>query len=248
MSDTVDGRQPSSRWHAFRQTDARSWSFVKRLIDIAIAAAGLLVAAPLIVVLAIAIKLDTRGPILFWQTRVGRGGKAIWVVKLRSMTVDAESKGPGVTAAGDPRVTRVGAVLRRSKLDELPQLWNVLVGDMSIVGPRPELPRYVGLYRQEWRRILDVRPGITDTASLTFRDEEGLLAQARDRERAYREVLLPLKVRLALEDVERTSLRHDLSVVIKTVQAVLRPFDPGSDPILREAEEGIARLNEAPPS
>jgi lipopolysaccharide/colanic/teichoic acid biosynthesis glycosyltransferase len=216
---------------------------LKRLIDVAVASAGLVLTAPMMLALAAMIKLETNGPALFVQTRIGRGRRPIRVVKLRTMVVDAEQTGPTVTASNDRRVTRVGALLRRTKLDELPQLWNVLRGDMSLVGPRPEVPRYVERYRPEWEKLLDVRPGLTDLASLTFRDEERLLALASDRERAYSDVVMPMKLQLALETVERQSLAHDLGVIVKTVLAVLRPVDQERDPILREVRRRIELLN-----
>ena len=159
------------------------------------------------------------------------------------MVVDAARLGPSITAAKDPRVTRVGAFLRKTKLDELPQLWNILRGDMSFVGPRPEVPRYVERYRPEWERVFDVPPGLTDLASLTFRNEEQLLALANDRERAYEEVLMPMKLDLALQTVERRSLAHDLAVMVSTVRAIVHPRDPDDDPILREARRRIEDLN-----
>lgn len=244
MSYATGERHDPDRWADSTRVRSAGWSAGKRVIDLALAGVGLGMTAPLIGALAIAIKLDTRGPMLFVQTRVGRGGRPIRVLKLRSMVHGAESLGPGVTAARDPRITRIGLLLRRSKLDELPQLWNVLSGDMSIVGPRPELPRYVELYRPEWRAILDVRPGITDTASLTFRDEETLLSRAIDRERAYREVLLPLKARLALADVRRSSMRHDLSILIRTIRAIVGGAEPDSEELVLEAMHHIDQLNE----
>jgi lipopolysaccharide/colanic/teichoic acid biosynthesis glycosyltransferase len=213
---------------------------VRRLLDIALASAGLAVGGPLLAALAAAVKLDTPGPALFKQTRVGRDFRPITIFKLRTMTVDAS--GAQITAAGDRRVTRVGALLRRTKLDELPQLWNVLRGDMSIVGPRPEVPRYVSQYRDEWRALLSVRPGLTDIASLTFRDEERLLALAHDRERAYTEIVMPLKLGLALSDLPAQSVAHDLAVIARTALAVVRPR-PDVDPIIREAERRIAAQN-----
>lgn len=225
---------------------------MKRLLDIAVAAAGLVVTAPLLAVLAAAIKLDSPGPALFVQTRVGRNRRPIRVAKLRTMVSDPESgdgaardrrDGLEVAAAGDPRITRVGAVLRRTKLDELPQLWNVLVGDMSLVGPRPEVPHYVAGYRPEWQRLLTVRPGLTDAASLAFRDEERLLALARDRRRAYTDVVMPMKLALAVDGLARSSVLHDLGVIARTALAVVRPRDPADDPVIREVIRRIEELN-----
>ena len=215
----------------------------KRMVDIALAGAGLLVSAPALLLLAVAVKLDTPGPAFFVQTRVGRGRRPIRVPKLRTMVAAADRRGPEVTTAQDPRITRVGALLRRTKLDELPQLWSVLRGDMSLVGPRPEVERYVAMYRPEWLPLLDVRPGLTDPASLTFRREEELLARANDRERAYVEVIMPLKLDLAVRGVSRQSVAHDLGVIARTALAVVRLAREEDDPVLGEAERRIAEQN-----
>lgn len=214
----------------------------KRLLDIGLAGGAFVATAPVMFALAVAVKLDSRGPALFVQTRVGRGGRPIRIPKLRTMVADGKP-GPAVTAARDPRITRVGAVLRRMKLDELPQLWSVVRGDMSIVGPRPEVDRYVSQYRPEWQRLLEVRPGLTDLASLTFRDEEGLLAASNDRERAYVEVIMPMKLALALQGVERQSLLHDFAVMARTALALVRSHGASEHPVLREAHRRIAALN-----
>jgi lipopolysaccharide/colanic/teichoic acid biosynthesis glycosyltransferase len=219
------------------------WKSSKRVFDVAVAGLGLLASAPVLALASIAIKLDSPGPVLFDQIRTGREQLPIRTLKLRTMISDADSKGPQITAGGDPRVTRVGRWLRRTKLDELPQLWNVLRGDMSLVGPRPEVPKYTNAYRAEWRRLFTVRPGITDLASLTFRDEEALLAAAHDRERAYREVIMPMKLELALRGVERNSLRDDLAILAKTFLAVVRPGVARDNAILNEAQRRIADLN-----
>lgn len=216
---------------------------LRRLIEGTLAGATLLATSPVLLLLAATIKLESRGPAFFVQTRVGKRRQPIRVAKLRTMVVDAARLGPSITAANDPRVTRVGAFLRKTKLDELPQLWNVLRGEMSFVGPRPEVPHYVERYRPEWERVFDVPPGLTDLASLTFRDEERLLALADDRERAYEEVLMPMKLDLALQTVERRSFAHDLAVMASTVRAILRPRNPDDDPILREARRRIEALN-----
>jgi lipopolysaccharide/colanic/teichoic acid biosynthesis glycosyltransferase len=216
---------------------------LRRLMDATLAGAALLATSPLLAVLAAAIKLESRGPAIFIQIRVGRRREPIRVMKLRTMVVDAERSGLSITVAHDPRVTRVGRFLRKTKLDELPQLWNVLRGDMAFVGPRPEVPRYVAQYRPEWEGVFDVRPGLTDLASLTFRDEERLLALAEDRDRAYREVVLPMKLELALETVRRRSVVHDLVILARTASSIIRPPDPTNDPILREASRRIERLN-----
>jgi lipopolysaccharide/colanic/teichoic acid biosynthesis glycosyltransferase len=214
----------------------------KRIIDVALAGAALVASSPLLLAVAAAIKLDSPGPALFVQTRVGRGGRPILIPKFRTMVTGADRSGPSVTAARDPRITRVGGFLRRTKLDELPQLWSVLRGDMSIVGPRPEVEHYVARYRPEWRRLLDVRPGLTDLASLTFRDEENVLAAANDRERAYVEVIMPLKLELALRGVSNRSVFQDLRVIARTAAAIVRRMP--DDPVVQEAHRRIAELNQ----
>jgi len=170
----------------------------KRLFDLLCAGLGLLILLPMLVLLALWIKLDSRGPIFFRQERVGRHGRPFLIHKFRSMQVDAPARGLQITVGADPRITRAGRFLRASKLDELPQLWDVLRGAMSLVGPRPEVPKYVALYPEELRRVvLSVRPGITDLASLEYRDESALLAAAADPEREYVEVVLPAKLALS---------------------------------------------------
>jgi lipopolysaccharide/colanic/teichoic acid biosynthesis glycosyltransferase len=196
----------------------------KRLFDVVVAAFGLLLVSPLLLLAAIAIKLDSPGPVFFRQERVGRHGVPFRIFKLRTMTVQQAPGLPQVTAAGDARVTRIGAWLRRWKLDELPQLIDVLRGTMSLVGPRPEVPRYVEHYPPEWRaRLLAVRPGITDFASVRYRDEGEMLAQAQDPEREYIDVVLPTKLRYALRYVDNPSLARDLHVLGLTLRTVFAP-------------------------
>ncbi len=191
----------------------------KRIFDIAVSLAGLLLLAPLLLALAVAVRLDSAGPALFRQERVGRHGRPFRIAKFRTMRPGA---GPLVTAGGDPRVTRLGAWLRHWKLDELPQLWNVLRGDMSLVGPRPEVPRYVAHYPDDLRRcVLSVRPGITDPAAVRFRHEEALLAAATDPERCYVEEILPAKLALYADYVARRSFATDLGVLGATVRVIL---------------------------
>ena len=217
----------------------------KRVFDVAVAGTALVASAPLLALASAAIKLESAGPVLFRQLRVGRGKVPIETLKLRTMVADADRRGPQITAGGDPRITRVGRMLRKSKLDELPQLWNVLRGEMSLVGPRPEVPRYVEGYRAEWQKLFTVRPGITDLASLVFRDEEALLAGARDRERAYREVIMPMKLALAIQGVEQSSLAHDLGVLARTALSIAQYRAPAHDAILAEARRRIEALNRA---
>jgi lipopolysaccharide/colanic/teichoic acid biosynthesis glycosyltransferase len=201
----------------------RALSMAKRAFDLAVAALGLLLTAPLLALIAVAIKCDSAGPVLFRQDRVGRGGRIFRIHKFRTMVVDASTRGTSLTVGDDARITRVGRFLRRSKLDELPQLLDVLAGAMSLVGPRPELPQYVALYPAALRdKVLRVRPGITDPVSLTFVDESALLARAPDPEREYVEVILPRKLTAAAEYAEHATLVTDLKIITRTLQTVLR--------------------------
>lgn len=197
-----------------------SAGLVKRLFDIVAAGLGLLLLWPVLLAAAVWVKLDSPGPALFRQTRVGRLGVPFTIHKFRTMRV---APGAAITVGEDPRITRSGRVLRQTKLDELPQLWDVLRGAMSLVGPRPELPKYVELYPAELReRVLSVRPGITDPASLAFSHEAELLAAAADPEREYREFILPAKLRLSADYASRASLLTDLGLILATLRRVLR--------------------------
>ena len=190
------------------------------------AAAGLLLLMPVMAALAVAILCDDGPPVFFSQTRVGRRGKPFRIWKFRTMR--AGSQGSVITAAGDRRVTRAGAVLRRLKLDELPQLFNVLKGDMSLVGPRPEVPEYVQLEAPIWQAVLQVRPGVTDLATLLYRDEEKLLGASGDPNALYRETVLPAKLALNLGYLRSRSFRRDLKLILLTIRYSLFPerFDP----------------------
>jgi lipopolysaccharide/colanic/teichoic acid biosynthesis glycosyltransferase len=193
----------------------------KRLFDIVCAGLGLLLLSPLLVAVAAWIKLDSRGPVMFRQERVGRHGKPFRIHKFRTMRVDAPKLGPQITIGEDARITRSGRWLRASKVDELPQLWDVLRGAMSLVGPRPEVPRYVALYPAALREVvLSVRPGITDPASLSFRNESDLLAKAADPEREYVEVVMPMKLGLAADYVRNASLMGDIRLILATLGAI----------------------------
>jgi lipopolysaccharide/colanic/teichoic acid biosynthesis glycosyltransferase len=197
---------------------------LKRLFDVVAAALGLLLLAPLLLLLAAAIKFDSPGPVFFRQERVGRYGRPFRIFKFRTMTVSRPTGGIDLTVAGDLRITRVGAVLRRTKVDELAQLIDVLRGTMSLVGPRPEVPRYVAHYPPAWReRLLSVRPGITDFASVHYQDENELLARASDPEREYIDVVLPAKLRYALHYVDNPTLASDLQVIGLTLRTVFVP-------------------------
>lgn len=192
----------------------------KRLFDLVGAAVALLLLSPLLLAAALAVKLDSPGPVFFRQQRVGRGGVPFRIHKFRTMREGAP--GLQITVGDDPRITRVGRWLRRTRIDELPQFIDVLQGTMSLVGPRPEVPRYVEFYPPELReRVLSVRPGITDPVSLAYADESELLARAADPEREYVEVLLPRKLQAAAAYAERATLWTDLGVLLRSVGVLL---------------------------
>lgn len=193
----------------------------KRMFDIAVSALALLLLAPLLLALALWIRLDSPGPVLYRQERVGRGGRPFRIRKFRSMRADAG--GLPLTVAGDARITRAGAFLRRTRLDELPQLLDVLAGHMSLVGPRPEVPRYVAHYPDGVReRVLALRPGMTSPAALDWIDEDRLLARAADPEQVYVREILPAKLQAALAYAERASLATDIGVLARTLGTLLR--------------------------
>lgn len=195
----------------------------KRLVDVGLSVAAIIVLAPLLAMIAVAVRTSSSGPIIFRQKRLGLHGSTFVMYKFRSMTAPrlGSPDVPQITAAGDRRVTRIGRVLRRSKLDELPQLVNVIRGQMSLVGPRPEVERYARAYPDEYRRILSVLPGITDFATLEFRHEEEILARSSDPEQMYVREVLPAKMRLYDRYLRERSLRTDLSLLARTLLHVL---------------------------
>lgn len=190
---------------------------IKRVLDIGGAVIGLLVVSPLLLVVAVLIKLDSPGPVLFCQERIGRGFVPFIIYKFRTMAVGRDGDGLSITSGNDSRITRIGRILRATKIDELPQLFNVLIGDMSVVGPRPEVRRYVDLFRRDYEELLTIRPGMTDLASLKYRDEGILLAHAADPEGEYISRILPDKIQLGKTYLRRSSLLLDLSIVLKTL-------------------------------
>ncbi|MFN4033336.1 MAG: sugar transferase [Fimbriimonadales bacterium] len=198
-----------------------AYEVIKRTVDSLVAAVGLLILAPLFVLIAALVRLDSPGSVFFAHERVGRGGRKFKVLKFRTMIADAPKRGASITAGHDPRITRVGRILRQTKLDELPQLWNVLKGEMSLVGPRPEVEKYVQLWEPALREIvLSVRPGITGLTQIRYRHEERLLAQHADPEQYYRETLLPLKLQSDVEYVQRRSLWFDAWLLARTAVAL----------------------------
>lgn len=194
---------------------------MKRIFDLAASSLGLLVCSPLFLVLAVWIKMDSRGPVFYRQIRVGRNGRDFGIFKFRSMRVGSDQKGLITIGGRDPRVTRAGYYIRKYKLDELPQLINVFLGDMSLVGPRPEVRKYVDLYTPQQLHVLDVRPGITDLASIRYRNENELLEQAGDPDKFYVEVVMQDKLRINLEYVARHSFWFDLKLIFMTLKEIV---------------------------
>lgn len=220
-----------------------SYAQVKRSIDVVASAAGLVTLAPLMVSIAAAVKLTSPGPALFRQERVGRGRQPFELLKFRSMVTNLSTV--QVTAGTDARITALGRILRATKLDELPQLWNVLRGDLSLVGPRPEIPRYAAHYPPEWNDIFSVRPGITDPACLRFPDEAAVLGVANNVEEAYRQILIPVKASLNLEYVRNVSLRLDARILVHTlwILSVGRVIRPPIDPLVQDTIRQIQEIN-----
>src|SRR6185369_2919754 len=193
-----------------------------RVLELALVMAGLALVSPLILIAMVAIRVTSSGPAIFRQQRFGKGGRLFVLYKLRTM--HRAGAGPQVTSGDDKRITRVGRILRKTKVDELPELWNIIMGDMSLVGPRPEVPRYVDLTDPAWNRALRAKPGITDPVTLGLRNEESLLASVEgDREKFYREVLLPLKLEGYIKYLHRRNWWSDLRVLYLTLMVVIRP-------------------------
>jgi lipopolysaccharide/colanic/teichoic acid biosynthesis glycosyltransferase len=195
---------------------------MKRLFDFLAALTGLLLLSPLLIVLAVWVLLDDGKPVFFRQERVGQNGVLFKLLKFRSMYRDAEKRGQLTVGGRDPRITKSGYLLRKYKLDELPQLWNVVKGDMSIVGPRPEVPKYVNTYTDAQREVLSVRPGLTDPASVEYIDEDELLGRSKDPEATYINEILPAKVDLQLRYVRERSFKKDLGVILQTLKHLVR--------------------------
>lgn len=191
--------------------------FFKRVFDILASGIGIIVLSPILIVIAIAIKCDSNGEILFKQKRVGMNEKTFNIFKFRTMVTNAEKLGKQITVGNDCRITKIGSFLRKYKLDELPQLFNVLLGDMSLVGPRPEVPRYVELYTDEQREVFKVRPGITDLASLKYSDENDILANIENPEEHYINVIMQDKLELNLEYIKKSNIFFDIYIIIKTI-------------------------------
>ncbi len=195
---------------------------MKRLLDVVLSLVALLLLSPVLLILALVVAITSPGGAFFRQTRVGKGGREFQLLKFRTMRPGSEAAGQITVGGRDPRITGIGRTLRRTKMDELPQLWNVLVGDMSLVGPRPEVPRYVALYTEDQRQVLTVRPGITGPASLAYIDENDILARAVDPERAYVEEVMPAKLALDLAYVRDHDVIGDIALLGRTVSGLFR--------------------------
>jgi lipopolysaccharide/colanic/teichoic acid biosynthesis glycosyltransferase len=189
----------------------------KRLFDFVSSLIGLIVLFPFLVVISILVKINDGGPIFYRSKRIGQNFKTFYLLKFRTMVVNAEKLGPLVTTGGDQRVTRIGKFLRSSKLDELPQLWNVLKGDLSLVGPRPEVEEYVSYYKEDYKEILKVKPGITDYAAIQFSNEEEILASFDDVEKAYIKDILPRKIKLYKTFLNETGFFTDIKIIFRTL-------------------------------
>lgn len=217
---------------------------LKRAIDAVASVAGLIVLSPALLAIAFAIKLDSRGPVFFRQERIGRGWRPFHILKFRSMVKAAPQLGGALTLEADPRITRVGAFLRRTKLDELPQLINVATGDMSLVGPRPEVFEFMRFYSPEQQAVMvSVRPGITDYASILFREESSFLKREADPDRVYRERIMPIKYLYYERYAKEISLRTDLSIIFATISLLLFNWTPNSLRFEREYESHLSSLH-----
>jgi lipopolysaccharide/colanic/teichoic acid biosynthesis glycosyltransferase len=196
----------------------REFQTMKRLFDFIFALIGLIILSPILILISLLILLTMGWPIYYRQTRIGKDQELFKIIKYRSMVKDADRKGPAFTVGGDPRITSVGRFLRKHKLDELPQLLNVFAGKMSIVGPRPEVQKYVEKYDSEQIRVFSVKPGLTDPASIVYRDEEAVLSRYDDVEKAYIERILPAKLKLNLAYIDKATFLTDLGLIFRTLR------------------------------
>jgi lipopolysaccharide/colanic/teichoic acid biosynthesis glycosyltransferase len=197
----------------------------KRIFDVATSIIGLIVLLPFFIIIAILIKLNDKGPIFYKQKRIGQNFKPFELLKFRTMIVNADKIGPAVTKDGDPRITKIGKFLRKAKLDELPQLWNVIRGDMSIVGPRPQVEKYLQYCKDDYKEILKVKPGITDYATIKFRNEEEILSKYNDTESAYIKYVLPEKIKLYKTYIKEIGFFTDLKIIFWTLWRIVSKND-----------------------
>ncbi len=194
--------------------------FGKRIFDIVATIVGSIILLPIIIPIALWIKLSSKGPLFYIQKRVGKDFEEFDLYKFRSMIIDADKVGPSVTSGDDPRITKVGKIIRRTKIDELPQLLNVLKGHMSLVGPRPEVMKFVEQKKEEYKKVLSVKPGITDNAAIEFRDEETIMEQYEDKEKAYIDIVLPQKIELYYKYIDTISFTNDIKLILKTLKVI----------------------------
>ncbi|SFV74679.1 Undecaprenyl-phosphate galactosephosphotransferase [hydrothermal vent metagenome] len=192
----------------------------KRIFDIIASLFGLILLTPFLIIIIVWIKLSSKGPVFYVQKRVGVGFREFDMYKFRSMVVDAEKKGPSVTSGDDPRITKIGKILRKTKIDELPQLFNVLKGDMSLVGPRPEVMKFVSQKKEEYKKVLSVKPGITDNAAIVYRDEEKIMEQFEDKEKGYIQEVLPKKIELYFQYIDNISFVNDIKLILQTLKVL----------------------------
>ncbi|MCT7500221.1 sugar transferase [Aliarcobacter cryaerophilus] len=195
-------------------------NFGKRILDIVATLIGGIILLPLIIVIVIWIKTTSKGPLFYIQKRVGLNFKEFNLYKFRSMIINADKVGPSVTSGDDPRITQIGKILRKTKIDELPQLINVLKGDMSLVGPRPEVMKFVEQKKEEYKKILTIKPGITDNAAIEYRNEETIMEQYENKEKAYIDIVLPEKIKLYNEYISNISFIGDLKLILKTIKVI----------------------------
>ncbi|HIU82475.1 MAG TPA: sugar transferase [Candidatus Faecicola pullistercoris] len=196
--------------------------FFKRCFDVTASFFGILFLLIPFAAVAVAVKCSSRGPVFFRQIRVGKNGREFRIYKFRTMVADAEKKGMQITVGGDSRVTGIGRVLRKTKVDELPQLFNVFAGQMSFVGPRPEVPHYVDMYSDYQKNVLRIKPGITELASIVYRDENDVLAKSEDPERTYIEEIMPEKIKLNMQYMQKMNVFYDIYLIFRTFAAVLK--------------------------
>jgi lipopolysaccharide/colanic/teichoic acid biosynthesis glycosyltransferase len=193
----------------------------KRIFDFIASLIGLILLSPFLVIIGVLVKISDKGPVFYRSKRVGQNFKPFYLLKFRTMVVNAEELGPSITKGGDQRITKIGRFLRKTKLDELPQLWNVVKGELSLVGPRPEVEKYISFYKDDYKEILKIRPGITDYAAIKFRNEEEILAKFEDVEKAYIENVLPEKIKLYKTYLNEIGFLTDLKVIFKTLWAII---------------------------
>jgi lipopolysaccharide/colanic/teichoic acid biosynthesis glycosyltransferase len=193
----------------------------KRIFDFIASLIGLILLSPFLVIIGVLVKISDKGPVFYRSKRVGQNFKPFYLLKFRTMVVNAEELGPSITKGGDQRITKIGKFLRKYKLDELPQLWNVVKGELSLVGPRPEVEKYISFYKDDYKEILKIRPGITDYAAIKFRNEEEILSQFEDVERAYIEQVLPEKIKLYKIYLKKVGFLTDLEIIFKTLWKIV---------------------------